>query len=330
MKFKQLAIVLGIFVLLFVVLLSTQKSDDIHLGTLKPGDLLFPQWEEVQSIEVSRDNKSTVIEKEDEMWLVKNRHDFTADQKFVSDVLQGLQKLKVAQSVDARPEDLKFYALDANSEAILEKPIAVKVNFKDGKNKLIYLGKTHTSGKEKKGRYYQDEDSKDIFISTQTLSNVSEDPRVWLRKFLPSYERIVSVSFFSSSRLHWQTGRNSLSKPFKFRYPSELAKLNEAQVHQFMSQVFMVRYLDVDVARPVAKRDFNGDRLEIVDNVGRTYSLEPLALRKEGGGVRCRLSLNVDADVNAGSDYMDIQQTLSEWHFIVPSRLFQVMKLQQK
>ena len=327
MKFKQLSIILAIFVVLFVLLLSTQKDNDIHVGNYQPGDLIFANWDEVKSLDFSRGGKSTTIVKEDEIWLVKNRHDFTADQKFVSDTLQELQKLKVAQNVDARDEDMKFYSLDNKTENVLEKPIQIKVNFSNGKTQVLNLGKTHTSGKEKRGRYYQDIASQDVFISTQILSNVSEDPRVWLRKFIPSYERIISVSYYNASRLHWQSGRSSLNKPFKFRYPNELAKLPEAQVHQFMSQIFMARYLDVEVARPVAKRDFNGDRLEIVDNVGRTYSLEPLAVRKEGG-VRCRLTLNADADVSGSNDYMDIQQTLSEWHFIIPGTLMKMMKLQ--
>ena len=327
MKLKQLYMVLVISLLLMGVLIGTKEKNLVHEGSLKPGDKIFTDWNEVKTISISRGQQKSEIYKMDGDWVLKNRYDFIADQKQVSDVLGDLKNMKVAQTVDTRTTDKHLYTLDKDSQLITEQPIELNVEFTNGKKTKLYLGKSHSQGTKVAGRYYMTEQG-EVFISTQVLSNTQEDPRVWLRKFLPPHQNVLSVSYFSRGRLIWQTGRSTPNKPLKFKYPSELSKMTDRQTHGFMTKIFQARYLDVEVARPVDKRDFEGERLELVDYKGRTYSLE-LLKREKSGKIRCRLALNTDADLEAASDYMDIQQALSEWHFMLSESLLPYLKLQK-
>lgn len=329
MKSKQFISLLIFCLALWGVFVAVKKDRNVHRGSLKPGDKLISQWGDLEKIELKKNNQTTVLHKEAGDWVLENRFDFLADQKYVSDTLVELRNMKVAQTVDARVGDEKFYGLDP---VIKESaPVQLTLNFKDGVKKNLWLGKIHyKEGRKAAGRFYKDGETGDIFVAAESLVNVVAVPRVWLRKFLPNYTSILSVSYYANSRLLWQSARSSIKQPFKFQYPKALKEWTEAQVHQYMSGVFDVRYLDVRAARGDYKPSFQGEKLEIVDLVGRTFTIELLAQQKDGS-IRCRLSMRTDADITtAQGDYQDIQETLSEWHFIMSSHLVPIFRFSKK
>ncbi|WDE98141.1 hypothetical protein PQO03_20180 [Lentisphaera profundi] len=327
MKLKQLYKVLFISIGLLLLFFMTRKNEGINRDLFTPGQVIFNDVKELDSLVLEQGPLKTELHQVDGDWVVKNRFDFIADQKQINDVIIDLKNMKVAQTVDARSEDKKFYALDEQSDLLNERPVELSLNYKDGSHKKLHLGKSHAQGGKAAGRYYLDPENQGIFISTQILRNTQADPRVWLRKFLPDYKAVLSVSYYSRERLIWQAGRSYLSKPFKFKYPTELSKMTDKQAYSFMSQIFQARYLDVEVARPIKKLDFQGERLEFVDHVGRIYTLELLA--REGKLIKCRMRLNTDADLSGAKDYDGIKQTLSEWHFMLSERLLPFMQMKQ-
>ena len=329
MKSKQFLSLLIFCLLLWGTFMMVKKDHNVHRGSLKPGDKVMPNWGTVESLSLSQDNQKTSLVQEDGDWVLENRFGFVADQKYVSDVLVQLRHMKVAQTVDARADDAKFYALDPKVKT--HPPVELEVKFKEGHSKSLLLGKIHyKDGKTAAGRFYKDVDSGDLFVAGESLVNVLADPRVWLRKFLPDYSSILSVSYYANSRLLWQAGRSSIKSSFKFQYPKKLSEWNEAQVHQYMSQVFSVRYLDVRAARGDYTQTFQGEKLEIVDVSGRSFTLELLEQEK-GGKIRCRLSMRSEADIaTAQSDYQDIHQTLSEWHFLLNGNLVPIFRFSKQ
>ena len=329
MKSKQFISLLIFCLALWGIFVVVKKDHNVHRGSLKPGDKLISQWGDLEKIELKQNNQTTVLHKEAGDWVLENRFGFVADQKYVSDTLVELRNMKVAQTVDARVGDEKFYGLD--SEVKEAPPVQLSLSFKDGVKKDLWLGKIHyKEGRKAAGRFYKDGESGDIFVAAESLVNVMADPRVWLRKFLPDYTSILSVSYYANSRLLWKSDRSSIKQPFKFQYPKTLKDQGEAQVHQYMSQVFAARYLDVRAARGDYKQMFQGEKLEIVDLVGRTFTLELLEQQKDGN-IRCRLSMRTDADITtAQGDYQDIQETLSEWHFIMSSHLVPIFRFSKK
>jgi len=327
MKLKHLYRVLLISLVLLVLFFLSRIDEEVNRGAFRSGDVVFKDFKEIDTISLEQGPFKTDLHKVDGDWVVKNRFDFIADQKQINDVIEDLKGMKVAQTVDTRSQDMKFYALDKKSERMNERPVELSLNYKDGSAKSLFLGKSHNQGGKAAGRYYLDPDSNGVFISTQILRNTQADPRVWLRKFLPDYKSVLSASYFSRERLIWQAGRSQINKPFKFKYPTQLAKMSDQQTHGFMSQIFQSRYLDVEVARPISKVDFEGERLEFVDHVGRRYTLELVA--NVDKFIKCRMRLNTEADLSGSKDYDDVKQTLTEWHFMLSSRLLPYLQMKQ-
>jgi hypothetical protein len=327
MKLKQLYKVLFISFGLLILFFLTRKDEEINRGNFKSGDVVFKGFKEILSLDLEQGSFKTELHQVDGDWVVKNRFDFIADQKQINDVLEDLKTMKVAQTIDSRSQDMKFYALDKDSKSMNERPVELTLTYKDGVKKSLYIGKAHKQGGKTAGRYYLEPSSNSVFISTQILRNAQADPRVWLRKFLPDYQGVLSASYFSRERMIWQTGRSQLNKPFKFKYPTQLAKMSDQQTHGFMSQIFQARYLDVEVARPIAKVDFEGERLEFVDHVGRRYTLELVSHVDKF--IKCRMRLNTEADLSGSKDYDDIKQTLTEWHFMLSDRLLPFLQMKQ-
>lgn len=325
MKPKQLYKVLLISLGLLILFFLTRKDEKINRGAFNSGDVVFKDFKEIKSFKLEQGPFKTELHQVDGDWVVKNRHDFIADQKQINDVLEDLKNMKVAQTVDTRSQDMKFYALDKDSKHMSERPVELSLIYSDSSEKTLYIGKPHNQGGKTAGRYYLDPSSNGVFISTQILRNTQADPRVWLRKFLPDYQGVLSVSYFSRERLIWQAGRSQLNKPFKFKYPSQLTKMTDQQTHGFMSQIFQSRYLDVEVARPITKVDFEGERLEFVDHVGRRYTLELVSHIDKF--IKCRMRLNTESDLSGSKDYDDIKQTLTEWHFMLSERLLPFMQM---
>ena len=160
-----------------------------------------------------------------DIWTVKERWNYPANFTEISEFLRKMWELEPVQDVEAGPS--QYGRLNLVSPAENKGTNSAKlVEFKDEKGgalKSILLGKEHMrespggmGGGFPVGRYVLVPETKNVWLVSETFSNIGTDPAQWLNKDFFKVEKVKSVSVTSPNPTNtWSLSRESENGEWK-------------------------------------------------------------------------------------------------------------------
>jgi hypothetical protein len=111
MKVKQIVILLGVFVVLFILWLifGRESLDKSELAAS-----LFPDFQatNVAKVDLTKNGKTTVLKKDNSKWLVETSDNYPADKKFIEDILSKVSEFKTDNLISDKPEKQSLFEVD--------------------------------------------------------------------------------------------------------------------------------------------------------------------------------------------------------------------------
>jgi hypothetical protein len=219
MNKKQLILVIGLGIILALVAASVvKKQASPYTETAKEGAKLLGDFDlnSVAAVSIKNSTNEIVVTKKDDVWVVKQRHDYPANFGTVSEVVKKFWELKVARAVKAGPSRLPALELAGPEKG------STLVEFKDASGKVIrsvLLGaksmkessgnNAFGGGAWPNGRYVMvGNDIKTVALVGDALSNVDPKPEDWISKDWFKVEKIRSISMTSTNATNsWKVAR---------------------------------------------------------------------------------------------------------------------------
>jgi hypothetical protein len=270
MNRKQLLILL---VLVAVVggagLLLHQKnqtawhSADKTIGRKLLGDN-FPV-NDVALIAIKQGTNELDLAKKDNLWRVRQRNDYPAGFSQISEFLLKAADLKVVQSEQVGPSQLPRFALVPGTGT--NAALVVDLSDQNGKTLgSLLLGKKHfhksaqpspmgEMGDEgwPDGRYVKAANqSAEVALISDALSNIEPKPEQWLNKDFPKIEKLRSIAAtFQHPTNSWKLTRETETGEWKLADPKPGEQLDTAKTSGLASPLGSMSFADVAVgAKP--------------------------------------------------------------------------------
>jgi hypothetical protein len=162
MKIKQIVILLGIFVALFIIWLVFGRES---LDQPEPAASLFPDFksESVAKVELTQDDKTTVLQQDNSKWLVETSDNYPADETFTEDILSKVSEFKTDNLISDKPEKQSLFEVDSSG---------IEAKFSDSSGNLIahfFVGKM---GTDYRSGYVRKADSNNVYIMDGNLRSM--------------------------------------------------------------------------------------------------------------------------------------------------------------
>jgi len=162
MKIKQIVILLGVFVVLFIIWLIFGRES---LDKTEPSANLFTDFQStnVAKIELTKDGKTTVLNNDNGKWLVETSNNYLADEKFVEDILSKVSEFKTDDLISDKPEKQSLFEVDSSG---------IEAKFSDSSGNLMahfFVGKM---GTDYRSGYVRKVDSNNVYIMDGNLQSM--------------------------------------------------------------------------------------------------------------------------------------------------------------
>ncbi|MFQ6040431.1 MAG: DUF4340 domain-containing protein, partial [Candidatus Poribacteria bacterium] len=162
MKIKQIFILLGVFVVLFIIWLIFGRES---LDQSKPAASLFPDFksDSVAKVELTKGDKTTVLKKDNGKWLVETSDNYPADKKFVEDILSKVSEFKTDNLISDKPEKQSLFEVDSSG---------IEAKFSGSSGDLLahfFVGKM---GTDYRSGYVRKADSNNVYIMDGNLRSM--------------------------------------------------------------------------------------------------------------------------------------------------------------
>jgi hypothetical protein len=163
MKIKQIVILLGIFVVLFIIWLVFGRES---LDQSEPAASLFPDFQStnVAKIELTKEEKTTVLKRDGDRWLVETSDNYPADEKFVEDILSKVSEFRTDNLISDKPEKQSLFEVDNSG--------GIETKYFDSSNNLLahfFVGKM---GTDYRSGYVRQADSNNVYIMDGNLRSM--------------------------------------------------------------------------------------------------------------------------------------------------------------
>lgn len=272
MNRKQFTILIVLVVVLGgagLVLYNNQSSSFRSSGEGTGQKLLgdFPV-NDVTHIAIRQGGEELNLVKKDDLWRVRERYDYPADFREISQLLLKLREMKIVQSEQVGPSQLPRLELTTgegpNSATVLE--------FKgqgDKPLKTLLLGKKHLRKSQSPspfggmddegwpdGRYVKaGADSDSVALVSDPLSNVEPKPAQWLSKDFLRVEkaRAVAVAFPEESH-SWALSRDTEFGEWKLADAKSEEQLDPSKASSVSNPMSSASFVDVLAPEPPSEK----------------------------------------------------------------------------
>ena len=262
MNRKQLTILIVLVALIGgagVVFLKRQNSAYTPTDQ-KIGQKLFPKLpvNEVAQIQIKQSASELNLAKKNDLWRVQERNDYPADFSKISDFLVKAGELKIAQSEEIGPS--QFAKLELVDPSKKGADSGTLLALKDNGGKTIQsaiLGKKHMR-KSTRPTQFGDEgfpdgryillpnDSKNVFLISDSLSDIEAKPENWLNKDFFKVEKVRAVSLTSTNATNsWKLTRETESGVWKLTDSKPTENLDTNKVSGIANSISSPNFVDV-------------------------------------------------------------------------------------
>ncbi len=185
MKIKQLLVLIGVLVVLglLVLILENPFGKSEEQRKVEEATLLFPFFnkENVAKIEIigAFGLSTTILAKQDDLWLVETMDNYPADQTAVKELLDKVAEMKTIQRASSNPEKQAVFQVDSSG---------VEAKLTDASGNLLahlFAGKTTP---EIFNSYVRAADSNDVYIVQGNLKlTLDKGYRSWRDRAIFSF-----------------------------------------------------------------------------------------------------------------------------------------------
>lgn len=205
-KVRSIIVVLVLLVVLvgaYVYVSLNQKDENIEESTTSAATIELAAFDasSIVKIEMKSSERTLLLEKEEDIWIMNNNKDVEASQTLIGTVADTLSDIQATQLVEENAQDLSVYGLD--------NPYKTTITLSDGTTHTFLLGDEVPTGYS---YYFALDGSNDVYIVKYSYKN----------SFKYTFEELVSKETFGNldtSALNYmyinQEGRPviELSKP---------------------------------------------------------------------------------------------------------------------
>jgi hypothetical protein len=263
MNRKQLTILLTLVVLIGAAgwLVRQRNSNSWQSASQSIGQKLLPDLpvNDIAQIIIKSGTNELNLAKRDNLWCVRERHDYPANFSQISELLLKFADLKIAQTEDVGPSQLgRFQLLPSGGGT----NTGTQIEFKDADGKSrgsVLLGKQHLNkpagnsqfggmGGEgwPDGRYVMAGGTKTVALVSDALENVQPQPAQWLAKEFFSIQkpRRIAVEFPVVTN-SWELTRNSETNDWQLADAKADEKLDASKISSVTSPFASPTFSDV-------------------------------------------------------------------------------------
>jgi len=235
MKMKQIAILLGVFVVLFLLWLIFGRET---IDKTEPAGSLVPNFksDSVAKIELTQDEKTTVLQKSGDIWLVETSNNYSADKKSVEDILDKVSDFKTDNLISDKPDKQSIFEVDSSG---------IEAKFSDSSNNLMahfFVGKM---GTDYQSRYVRQADSNNVYIMDGNLRSMfGKESGEWRDKTIFDFiaENVTKLTLVSEdSKILLQLGAEN--NEWKLIEPEE-TKAKKDVVEQILNALSSLKASD--------------------------------------------------------------------------------------
>ena len=126
---NTLILLISLIILVGIYFIWQNPFADTSRNQIQTENILAQDLSQAQKIEISRNTASTVLEKNDSIWVVASDNNKPANEALIEDLLSTLTENQTATIVSLSADNLEKYGL--NEEA------ASKLQISDGQNNLL-------------------------------------------------------------------------------------------------------------------------------------------------------------------------------------------------
>lgn len=267
MNRKQLIILIVLVVVIggaSVLFLKRQNNENLP-SAQKLGQKLFPKLpiNDVAQIQIKQSGTELNLVKQDDLWRVKERNNYPANFSQISDFLVKAGDLKIAQSEEVGASQLaKLELLDPSKGT----GSGTQLELKDKSGKAIQsaiLGKKLIKKSDRPsqfgdegfpiGRYVSlPSDIKNVFVISDSLSDIEAKPENWLNKDFFKVEKVKSISLVSTNATNsWKLSRTNESSSWVLADVKAGEELDTNKVSGVANSLASPAFVDVAVdAKP--------------------------------------------------------------------------------
>jgi len=204
MKIKQIIILLGVFVVLFILWLifGRESLDKAELAAS-----LFPDFQatNVAKVELTKNGKTTVLKNDNGKWLVVSSDNYPADKDFIEDILSKVSEFKTDNLISDKPEKQSLFEVDSSG---------IEAKFSDSSGNLIahfFVGKM---GTDYSSGYIRKADSNNVYIMDGNLRSMfGKESKEWRDKTIFDFSsgNVTKLTIVSEDKkivLQLDTGSN--------------------------------------------------------------------------------------------------------------------------
>ncbi len=260
---------------------------------LKTGSSLFSPnlVETIDGFKIETDKESVTLKKVDEKWVVGEQQDFPASINKVTQVIDALREIKVAQGVLASDEYYDRFNLDPEAEDAGERPEIITLMSGGKESGKLYLGKSREStggGGATAGRFVRlADDSSGVYIVQQGFGFLGASPDNWIEKVLtPLEEGVIKLGVTAPNDQNfkpWDISRKTVMDDFLIEglAEKEETKTNETSTlkNTFKSATFIEILTEEDAQ---TRSDEKGIReVKATDSAGSTFLITIIPEKKK-------------------------------------------------
>ncbi len=238
------------------------KKDSATWQTAEVGGLLFENLpvNDVETIHITQGSESLTLNKQGDIWVVKERYNYPANFQDISQMVFKLSEVKPLRVIEAGESQLGRLNLLAADQA---QGGGTLLEMKGGNDKTLVsllLGKPYVrqseaqknpmmgmSGDIPEGRYVLMGGSPPVYLIDEPFDNVAPVPTTWLNKDFFKVEKLssISVQFMGESAPDWEFSRDSVGGDFKLKNPLPSENADASKTRSLSSLFSYASFTDV-------------------------------------------------------------------------------------
>ena len=328
------------------------RSQNPKLGQKLLGDF---QVNDVAQIRIQRGTNVLTLAKANGIWCVRQRDNYPANFRQISELLLKLRDLKIVQTVDVEPSQLAELNLAAPGPGTNSATLLVMSNSRGKPIRTLFLGKQHMQQSSQPspdtmdnrwpdGRYVAvSKNSKTIEVISDPMNEVAPDADSWLDKTFLRIQNPKSVSVeFPAATNSWTLTRQSATNRWLLAGLKPGEKLDKLQASDTTESFSSPSFNDVavdtnpqqtglDKPTDVEIKTFDGfdyslkigrktnDNYYLTVHTSATLPKEPAAIKGAKPGKQAAAGTAFQDNLRKLKDKLARESAFDKWVYCVPS-----------
>ncbi|MCK9315166.1 MAG: DUF4340 domain-containing protein [Verrucomicrobia bacterium] len=238
------------------------KKDSATWQTAEVGGLLFENLpvNDVETIHITQGSESLTLNKQGDIWVVKERYNYPANFQDISQMVIKLSETKPLRVIEAGESQLGRLNLLATDQAQGGGTLLEMKGVNDKTLVSLLLGKPYVrqseaqknpmmgmSGDIPEGRYVLMGGSPPVYLIDEPFDNVAPVPTAWLNKDFFKVEKLssISVQFMGEAAPDWEFSRDAVGGDFKLKNPLPTENVDASKTRSLSSLFSYASFTDV-------------------------------------------------------------------------------------